>query len=197
MRLNPAKCTFGVAAGKFLGFMLTAKGIDANPDKCTVVLNMKSPQNLKEVQRLVGRLTSLARFIPKLAECVRPILRRMKKETRTGSWDSDCERAFNEVKCILTNLPVMNRPLPNVDLQIYLGVSAEVVSAALVQDSPNLHLIYFISRVLQPAETRYQQVEKVALALLNAARRLRPYFESHQVIVRTDYPILRKPDLAE
>lgn len=68
MRLNPAKCTFGVVVGKFLGFMLTEKGIEANPDKCTTILSMKSPRNLKEIQRLVGRLTALARFIPKLAE---------------------------------------------------------------------------------------------------------------------------------
>nr|KYP65791.1 hypothetical protein KK1_012057 [Cajanus cajan] len=59
--------------------------------------------------------------------------------------------------------------------------------------------IYFISRVLQDAEKRYQTIEKLALALVTAARRLRPYFQSHQVIVKTDYPIkkiLRKPELA-
>lgn len=67
MRLNPAKCTFGVAAGKFLGFMLTSRGIEANPDKCEAVLQMQSPRTLKEIQRLVGRLTALSRFIPKLA----------------------------------------------------------------------------------------------------------------------------------
>ncbi|XP_014524217.1 uncharacterized protein LOC106780445 [Vigna radiata var. radiata] len=93
----------------------------------------------------------------------------------------------------------MNRPLPNAELQIYLGVSHEVISAALVQDASEPRLIYFVSRVLQPAETRYQLVEKVALALLHASRRLRPYFQSHQVVVKTDHPvskILRKPDIA-
>lgn len=67
MRLNPAKCTFGVPAGKFLGFMLTSRGIEANPDKCDAIINMKSPASLKEVQRLVGRLTALSRFIPRMA----------------------------------------------------------------------------------------------------------------------------------
>lgn len=64
MRLNPAKCTFGVAERKFLGFMLTARGIKANPDKCAALLEMQSPTTLKEV----GRLTALSRFILKLAE---------------------------------------------------------------------------------------------------------------------------------
>lgn len=60
MRLNPAKCTFGVVVGKYLGFMLIARGIEANPDKCATILDMRNPTNLKEIQRLVGRLTSLS-----------------------------------------------------------------------------------------------------------------------------------------
>ncbi|XP_017417482.1 uncharacterized protein LOC108328172 [Vigna angularis] len=198
MRLNPAKCTFGVAAGKFLGFMLTSRGIKANPDKCEAVLQMQSPTTLKEVQRLVGRLTALSRFIPKLAERVRPVLRRMKKGA--GSvWDAECERAFQDVKTILLNPPVMNRPAPGEDLHIFLGVSESAISVVLTQEKPQSKLVYFVSRTLLDRETRYQRVEKVALALLNASRRLRPYFHSHQIVVKTDFPIskiLRKPDLA-
>ncbi|XP_047168236.1 uncharacterized protein LOC124837005 [Vigna umbellata] len=70
MRLNPAKYTFRVAAGKFLGFMLTSRGIEANPDKCEAVLQMQSSTTLKEIQRLLGRLTALSWFIPRLAERV-------------------------------------------------------------------------------------------------------------------------------
>nr|KYP76654.1 Transposon Ty3-G Gag-Pol polyprotein [Cajanus cajan] len=49
MRLNPEKCIFGIAGGKFLGYMLSARGIEANPEKCQVVIDMRSPQTLKEV----------------------------------------------------------------------------------------------------------------------------------------------------
>ncbi|XP_047156021.1 uncharacterized protein LOC124827081 [Vigna umbellata] len=198
IRLNPAKCTFGVAAGKFLGFMLTSRGIEANPDKCEAILQMQSPTTLKEVQRLVGRLTALSRFIPKLAERMRPVLRKLKKGAGPV-WDDECERAFRDVKTILVNPPVMNRPVPGGDLHIFLEVSETAISTVLMQKQPQARLIYFVSRTLLDAETRYQRVEKVALALLNASRRLRPYFQSHQVIVRTDFPIskiLRKPDLA-
>nr|KYP40321.1 Transposon Ty3-I Gag-Pol polyprotein [Cajanus cajan] len=62
MRLNPEKCTFGVKGGKFLGFMLSARGTEANRDKCQAVLDMQSPSNLKELQRLSGRLVALSRF---------------------------------------------------------------------------------------------------------------------------------------
>ena len=63
MRLNPTKCTFAVEAGKFLGFMLTQREIEANPDKCKAILEMKSPTSLKEVQQLNGRLADLSRFL--------------------------------------------------------------------------------------------------------------------------------------
>ncbi|WVY91024.1 hypothetical protein V8G54_036538 [Vigna mungo] len=198
MRLNPAKCTFGVSAGKFLGFMLTSRGIEANPDKCEAVLKMKSPNTLKEIQRLVGRLTAVSRFIPKLAERLRPILKKMKKNS-ANTWDDECESAFEDIRGILTSPPIMNHPAAGAELRIYLGISDTAVSAVLVQEQLAPKLVYFVSRTLNEAEARYQQIEKVALALLNAARRLRPYFQSHQVVVRTDHPIakiLRKPDLA-
>ncbi|XP_052735490.1 uncharacterized protein LOC108328707 [Vigna angularis] len=197
MRLNPSKCTFGVPAGKFLGFMLTSRGIEANPDKCKAVLDMISPKTLREVQRLVGRLTALSRFIPKLAEHIKPILRSIKKDT-TQHWNDDCEAAFDKVKHILTRPPIMARPDAGSNLLLYIAASHHAVSAALIQEVPSFKLIYFISRTLQGAEERYSQIEKIALALLTASRRLRPYFQSHQVIVRTDHPIakiLRKPDL--
>ena len=66
--MNPEKCVFGVRGGKFLGFMLTNRGIEANPDKCEAIMKMRSPANLKEVQRLVGKLNSLARFLLILTE---------------------------------------------------------------------------------------------------------------------------------
>ena len=62
MKLNLEKCTFGVEEGKFLGFMLTHRGIEANPDKCRAIVDMRSPKKIKEVQQLLGCLTALSRF---------------------------------------------------------------------------------------------------------------------------------------
>ena len=64
MRLNPKKCAFSVKSGKFLGFMLNERGIEANPTKCRVIMDMKSPANVKEVQVLNGRLAALTRSYP-------------------------------------------------------------------------------------------------------------------------------------
>ena len=67
VRLNPDKCMFGVRVGKFLGFMLTQRGIEANPDKCQAIINMQSPTKVADIQALTGRLTALGRFLPKFA----------------------------------------------------------------------------------------------------------------------------------
>jgi len=198
MHLNPEKCVFRVLTDKFLGFMLTARGIEANPDKYAAIIEMRNPKNLKEIQRLVGRLTSLVRFLPKLTEKIKLILKIMKKQT-IDKWDDRCEEAFQEVKAMISSPPIMSRPVGELPLQLYLSVSDDTISATLVHESLEQRPVYFISRVLQSAETRYQLVEKIALALLTVARRLRQYFQSHQVIVRTNHAIakiLRKPDLA-
>ena len=63
IKLNPEKCSFGVQAGKFLGFMLTRRGIEVNPEKCKAIMDMRSPADAKEVQKLTGRIASLTRFL--------------------------------------------------------------------------------------------------------------------------------------
>jgi len=83
---------------------------------------------------------------------------------------------------------------------VYIIATDHTVSAAFVQEIEGTqHLVYFVSRKLQDPETRYQMVEKLALSLVHAARHQRPYFQNHNITVKTDYPIqkiLQKPDLA-
>ena len=74
MKLNPSKCAFGVSSGKFLGFMVSQRGIEANPDKVQVILDMESPKNIKEVQSLIGRIASLNRFVSKTTNKCLPFL---------------------------------------------------------------------------------------------------------------------------
>ena len=85
--------------------------------------------------------------------------------------------------------PILVKPVPNQPIIVYLATSNEAIGASLIQENPEQKPIYFVSRTLQNAETRYPKVERVALTLVYAARRLRPYFQNHQVIVRTDFPI--------
>ncbi|XP_061367257.1 uncharacterized protein LOC133310357 [Gastrolobium bilobum] len=199
IRLNPVKCAFGVAAGKFLGFMLTHRGIEANPDKCKAVLDMIVPQSKKEVQQLTERLAALTRFLPKSAEHALPFFKLLKKEATDG-WNPACEAAFEKIKKCLLTPPILSKPNTGDVLILYLAVGEEAISDVLIKEkNGGQEPIYFVSRALQGAEVRYQKLEKVAFALLITARRLRPYFQGHQIIVRTNQPIrqvLHKPDLA-
>jgi len=199
LRLNPNKCVFGVDRGKFLGFMLTQRGIEANPEKCKAIIEMRSPTTIKEVQRLIGRLTAISRFLPKLAEQTQPIVQLLKKSTRF-TWTDDCEQIFQKLKTTLTSPPILHKPDIRQPLLVYITATDHTVSVALVQEIKGTqHPVYFVSRTLQDPETRYQMMEKLALSLVHAARRLRPYFQNHNITVKTDYLIqkfLQKPDLA-
>jgi hypothetical protein len=79
MKLNPAKCTFGVPAGKLLGFLVSSRGIEVNPGKIRAIEKMKPPTNLKEVQKFTGCLASLSCFISRLGEKALPLYQLMKK----------------------------------------------------------------------------------------------------------------------
>jgi len=200
LRLNPDKCVFDVDRGKFLGFMLTQRDIEANPKKCKAIIEMRSPTTIKVVQRLIGRLIAISRFLPKLAEQTQSIIQFLKKSTRL-TWTDDCEQIFQKLKTTLTSPPILHKPDTRQPLLVYITAIDHTVSAALVQEIEGMqYYVYFVSRTLQDPETRYQMVEKLALSLVHAARRLRPYFQNHSITVKTDYPIqkiLQKPDLAE
>ncbi|XP_045791855.1 uncharacterized protein LOC123886594 [Trifolium pratense] len=199
MRLNPAKCSFGVQAGKFLGFMLTNRGIEANPEKCQAIIDMRSPTSVKEVQTLTGRIAALSRFLSCAGEKGFHFFTSLRKNERF-SWTPECEEAFRQLKEFLASPPILTRPLPGNTLYLYLAVSDRALSSALVQEVEGEEKpIYFVSRTLRGAETRYQRIERLSLAVVVTARKLRQYFQSHKIVVRTDYPIknvLRKLDLA-
>ena len=93
MRLNPKKYTIEVGGGKFLGFMITHRGIEANPKKCITILEMCSPTNIYEVQKLNGRLASMSRFLPRLAEKAKPFYKLL-KNPEPFLWDETCEQTF-------------------------------------------------------------------------------------------------------
>ncbi|RDX80344.1 Retrovirus-related Pol polyprotein from transposon 17.6, partial [Mucuna pruriens] len=188
LRLNPEKCSFGVQAGRFLGFMLTERGIEANQDKCRA-----------EVQQLMRRVKALSRFISKASELATPVLDTLKKE-RNFTWTPKCEEAFLRLKAMLATSPILVRPEPGQPLYLYISVTKAAISSVLIQEKGmEQYLVYFISKTLQGPEKRYQKIERGALALVIASRRLCPYFQSFSIIVRTDLPVqqvLRKPDLA-
>jgi len=96
MRLNPNKCAFEVE-GEFLGFMLTHRGIEANPEKSSTITKMHSPENDKEIQRLIGRLTTLSKFLSRLEKKTKPIVQLLRKVTKF-QWTEECDEIFLQLK---------------------------------------------------------------------------------------------------
>jgi len=199
LKLNPEKFVFGVEAGKFLGFMLTERGIEANLDKCAAIIAMRNPTSVKEVQQLTGRMTALSRFVSAGGEKGHPYFQCFKRNSRFA-WTDECEAAFLKLKEYLTTPPVLCTPQISVPLRLYFAVTEWVISSVLVQEQDQVQKpIYFVSKALQGLKLRYQSLEKAVLAVVFSARRLRHYFHSFTVVVMTNLPIhkiLRKPDVA-
>ena len=174
MKLNPNKCAFGVSSGKFLGLMVSHKGIEANPDKIQAILDMKPPQNVKEVQSLTGRIVAPNRFVSKAIDKCLPFFRVLKK---AFEWTDDCQKAFQDLKAYLTIAPLLSSSVLGEELFLYLAVTPHAVSLALVREEGRVQKpIYYTSRALKAAKARYPQIEKLAFALITSSRKLRHYF---------------------
>jgi len=135
MRLNPEKCTFGVQAGKFLGFYLTERGIEANPDKCQAFTKLPTPHSKKCIQTINDMLTSLSRFVAKSAQHALPFFKLLRKETKF-EWTDECEAALKHLKETLSAPLVLSRPNQGEVRYLYLFVSSDAVSVVLVRETP-------------------------------------------------------------
>ncbi|KAJ0489324.1 putative nucleotidyltransferase, Ribonuclease H [Helianthus annuus] len=200
MKLNPEKCSFGFDEGKFLGHIVGKQSIKANPNKVKAVLEAKPPRTKKEVESLNGKLAALKRFTSKLAERSLPFYKTLKNcsDKKDFRWTDEAEEAFNQMKQHLASLPDIAAPETGELISVYLSVADEAISAVLTIERDKAQVpVYFFSKTLKLAETKYPPLEKLALALVQTARRLRRYFQAHPIQVVTDQPVknvLEKPE---
>ena len=174
MKLNPSICAFRVSSGKFLEFMVSQRGIEANPEKVKAILEMSSPKTVKEVQSLTGRVAALNRFISKAIDKCLPFFKTLKQ---AFVWTEECETVFQELKCYLINPPLLSPSREGEDLFLYPAISVTAGSAALIKEENKIQFpMYYISQAFQGAEARYPMIEKITFALIVASRKLRPYF---------------------
>ncbi|KAI5345228.1 hypothetical protein L3X38_013105 [Prunus dulcis] len=164
MRLNPTKCAFGVASGEFLGFMISQRGIEANPEKIQAFLDITIPKTVKDIQSLTGRVAALTRFISKATDRCAPFFKALKGTKRNITWTAECETAFSELKEYMGRAPFLSTPEHGDILVIYLSVSASAVSSVLIRSKDNAeHPVHYVSKALQDAEVRYPDIEKLAV----------------------------------
>ena len=130
MKLNPSKCVFVVALGKFLGFMVSQHGVEANPNKVRAIMEMAPPKNIKEVQSLNGRVVALNRFVSWATDKCLPFFKVLRK---AFDWTDNCQGAYEELKAYLASPPLLSLSKPSEELSLYLAVSLTAVSSALIR----------------------------------------------------------------
>ena len=131
MKLNPAKCAFGVDSGKFLGFMVNNRGIEANLTKVQALLDLQSPKMVKEIQKLTGMIVALSRFVARSTDKCRTFFQALKMG-KNLIWTTECEEVFQKIKQYLGGIPVLAKQREEGDLMLYLSVSEHAVSDVLV-----------------------------------------------------------------
>ena len=144
-------------------------------------------------------MAALSRFISRLSDKFHAFFGTL-KNPNDFQWTEESEGAHAELKAYLTTPPLLSKPLLGEVLLLYLAVSEHAVSAVLVCVEGSKQLpIYYESKALLDAETRYSHLEKLSLALIVAARKLRPYFQAHPIVVVTSFPVklvLHKPEVS-
>jgi hypothetical protein len=192
LELNPDKCIFGIRKGQLLGCMVSKRGIQANPQKIEALHGMQPPSNRKEVQRLMGRIVSLNRFISKAAERSLPFFKVLRANS-VFQWGAEQQQSLEDLKKYLEEATIMTKPSPKADLLLYITATDTAVSAVLVEermeaDTLKQLLIYYVSEALSGSKLFYSEMEKMAYAVVMAKRMLRHYFQSHNISVPTAFP---------
>ena len=174
--LNRKKCQFSVKCVKYLGHLVSGSGIKPDPDKVSAIRNFKTPESVTDVQRFLGMVNQLAKFVPHVATVTKPI-RDLLVKSNAWVWDSPQEQAFQELKSIITSDIVLKTYNPDADTVVASDASTVGIGAILKQRQKDGSMapIMFASRALTPTEQRYATVEKEALAVTYAAEKFSQY----------------------
>ena len=144
-----------------------------------------------------GKIAALNRFISRATDRCLPFFRTLR---RSFEWTDECQTTFDNLKTYVSSPPLLSPSKPGEELYLHLAISQAAVSAALVrEEDESQRPVYFTSQALRGAEERYPQMEKLALVLTIAARKLKPYFQAHTIVVLTEKPLrkaMSSPEVA-
>ena len=181
--LNKDKCRFLMKEIAFLGHIVTSSGLKPDPSKIEAIVNMPAPTKKDDIDRLRGMINYLARYLPKLSEVMQP-LNELTHKNVAWTWNANHERAFNKLKTMLTEAPVLTYFDQNKKIVLQTDASARGLGATMMQDGKP---IAYASRGLSDAETRYSVIEKEMLAIVFALEKWNQFTFGREVLVYTDH----------
>jgi len=134
-KLNPTKCVFGVPSSKLLGFIISHREIKTNLEKINAIMAMDAPATIKDVQKLIGCMSALNRFLSRLGERGLPFFKLLKRQDKF-EWTTEAAEALENLKHHLQSPPILTAPLTEEELLLYIAATTHVVSTAIVVERP-------------------------------------------------------------
>ncbi len=193
LKLNKDKCRFAVTEVRYLGHVIGNSTVKPDPEKVRAIADMPRPTDKKGVQRFLGLVTYLGKFIPNQAEVTAP-LRQLTLQDVPWHWSAAQENAFKSLKKLITRDPVLKIFDPGKPVVISVDSSQSGMGAVLLQEQQPVE---YGSRALTPTQQQYAQIEKELLAVTFGLERFHQYAYGRDVVVETDHKplvsISRKP----
>ena len=184
LKLNKKKLRFKMDEVSYMGHRLTVKGLSPCPEKIKAVAEMERPKDIAGVQRLIGVVTYLAKFLPRLSTVCEP-MRRLTDKEAVFDWLPQHEEAFTQIKKLITNAPILQYYDYLKDVKIECDSSDVGLGAVLLQEGQP---VAFASRALTKTERNYAQIEKECLSIVFATERFEHYIlGKEKVTVENDH----------
>ena len=192
LKVNYKKCNFASKKISLLGHIVSANGIEADPSKVQAVKEMKSPTDLKELQRFLGMTGYYRKFIEGYAGVAQPLYHLLRKKNK-WNWTDNQERAFKELIEKLVSAPILRLPNPSKPMKVYTDASGHALGAILAQvdNEGREYVCQYESRLLKGPEVHYGISEKECLGIVWAIRKFRPYLYGTKFQVITDHSALK------
>lgn len=188
LKIQFDKCKFFSKETEYLGHILTPEGIKPNKNKIESIRNLKIPQSQKQIKSFLGITGYYRKFIKDYSKVAHPMIKYLKKNTKINTKDPNYINAFEKLKKIITETPILRYPDFNKKFKQVTDASAFALGAILQQDN---HPICFASRTLNDHEKNYSTTEKELLAIVWATNYFRPYIYGVKFDLLTDHQPLK------